>query len=166
MEIDDIFLEKKFSKNNFQKQISPKILKVAKKVAAVTSKKGKVWGDIKNQFNADEWFSQNVKFELHHTSTQGDNAVYEICEIIEKINTNKLADIILLARGGGDSKLRNAVFNDKDLIEYISKTMIPIIAGIGHNDDITFTDLMVHESCYTPTAAVVKIINSVKPEKS
>ncbi|WP_320673518.1 exodeoxyribonuclease VII large subunit [Prochlorococcus sp. MIT 1341] len=66
-------------------------------------------------------------------------------------------DALVIARGGG-SREDLIVFDDENLCRAIAKLPIPIITGIGHEDDITVADLVADLRASTPTAAIVSLL--------
>ena len=71
------------------------------------------------------------------------------------------ADAILLVRGGGSFEDLNA-FNDEALARTIATLRTPIIAGIGHESDITIAELVADRRASTPTAAAETLTYSYR----
>lgn len=70
-------------------------------------------------------------------------------------------DVIVLARGGG-SREDLMVFDDEDLCREIAKFPVPVVTGLGHEDDLTVADLVADYRAATPTAAIVDILPSLQ----
>lgn len=69
-------------------------------------------------------------------------------------------DAVVLARGGG-SREDLSVFDGEALARSLAACPVPVICGLGHEDDTTIADLVADYSAATPTAALVAVL----PEK-
>ena len=65
-------------------------------------------------------------------------------------------DALVLARGGG-SREDMAVFDDEGLCRDLAAYPLPIVTGLGHEDDLTVADLIADHRAATPTAAIVSL---------
>ena len=82
-----------------------------------------------------------------------------------RVVLNKLADqaarlaldALVLARGGG-SREDLAVFDDEDLCRDLANFPVPVVTGLGHDDDLTVADLVADHRAATPTAAMVALL--------
>ncbi|MEB3332537.1 MAG: exodeoxyribonuclease VII large subunit [Synechococcaceae cyanobacterium] len=63
-------------------------------------------------------------------------------------------EAIVLARGGG-SREDLAVFDGESLARRLAAFPVPVICGLGHEDDVTIADLVADHRAATPTAALV-----------
>jgi len=70
-------------------------------------------------------------------------------------------DAVVLARGGG-SREDLAVFDGEELARLIAVCPLPVVTGLGHEDDTTIADLVADYRAATPTAAIVALL----PERS
>tara|TARA_Y100001968_G_scaffold113328_1_gene102738 strand:+ start:675 stop:1835 length:1161 start_codon:yes stop_codon:yes gene_type:complete len=96
---------------------------------------------------------------------QGNNE-QQLWSILNKLKLNKLKlDAIVIARGGG-SREDLMIFDSEIIAREIVKFPIPVITGIGHEDDLTVLDLVSDHSAATPTAAIVDLLPSIDIEKS
>tara|TARA_Y100001968_G_scaffold49997_2_gene40428 strand:- start:17433 stop:18587 length:1155 start_codon:yes stop_codon:yes gene_type:complete len=68
-------------------------------------------------------------------------------------------DALILARGGG-SREDLILFDDEELCRQVADFPIPVITGIGHEDDLTVIDLVSDHRSATPTAAIVDLLPS------
>ena len=64
---------------------------------------------------------------------------------------------LVLARGGG-SREDLAVFDNEELCRLLARYPIPVVTGLGHEDDLTVADLVADHRAATPTAAIVALL--------
>ncbi len=89
----------------------------------------------------------------------------ELKEILNSLKINKLTlDAIVIARGGG-SREDLMLFDSEIVAREIATCPIPVITGIGHEDDLTISDLVSDHRAATPTAAIVDLLPSRALEK-
>lgn len=67
-------------------------------------------------------------------------------------------EAIVLARGGG-SREDLAVFDGEELARLLACSPVPVVTGLGHEDDTTIADLVADYRAATPTAAIVALLN-------
>ena len=89
---------------------------------------------------------------LYPTLVQGADAPAAIAAALAAAIGRAECDLLLLVRGGGSLEDLWA-FNDEALARQIAGSPIPIIAGIGHETDVTIADLVADRRAATPTAA-------------
>ena len=77
-------------------------------------------------------------------------------EVIEAADGLGL-EAIVLARGGG-SREDLAVFDGERLARALASCPLPVVTGLGHEDDTTIADLVADYRAATPTAAVVSLL--------
>ncbi|SBO44774.1 exodeoxyribonuclease VII large subunit [Cyanobium sp. NIES-981] len=66
-------------------------------------------------------------------------------------------EAVVLARGGG-SREDLAVFDGAELARVLAQAPVPVVSGIGHEDDTTIADLVADYRAATPTAALVALL--------
>lgn len=89
---------------------------------------------------------------IYPTLTQGTAAAPAIVKALNRANQRQEADVLLLVRGGGSLEDLWA-FNEINVAEAIRNSQIPIVAGIGHEVDVTISDLVSDLRAPTPSAA-------------
>ena len=83
-----------------------------------------------------------------------------ICQAIARLGERAAAldlDALVLARGGG-SREDLAVFDGEALARSIAGCPLPVVCGLGHEDDTTIADLVADYRAATPTAALVALL--------
>ncbi len=88
---------------------------------------------------------------------QGDEAPYEIDEAIKTVNNSSLADVIILARGGGSLEDLQA-FNTEKVARAVYRSKIPLISAVGHEIDFTIADFVADLRAPTPSAAAELVV--------
>jgi len=92
----------------------------------------------------------------------GQQAPRQIAEAIERLNREKSVDVIALVRGGGRVE-ELAIYNDIEIAAAICKSQIPVITGIGHQQDNHLADQMADIAEITPTAAGNRLAQIAQP---
>ncbi len=118
-------------------------------VALVTSPTGAVLQDILS--TASRRFAP-VKFLVVESLMQGAEAPADLVAAIKYLNRMALADVIVLARGGGSLEDLWA-FNDENVARTIFDSAIPVISAVGHETDYTISDFVADYRAPTPTGA-------------
>lgn len=83
----------------------------------------------------------------------------EIKDAIEKINRHQMCDCICIVRGGGNVEVLVS-FSQPEVLQAIHKSEIPIITGIGHQNDDLLCDRVADYNADTPTGAA-EILNEM-----
>ena len=107
-------------------------------IGVLTSKTGSVIRDI---INVSTRRNPNCYIRLIPVPVQGEGSAKEIAKGIKLINEKKLADVIILARGGGS--LEDLwPFNEEIVARAIFNSNLPIISAVGHETDFTISDFV------------------------
>ena len=139
-------LEKEGLFDNVHKKRIPMYPKI---VGVLTSQTGAVIRDI---INVSTRRNPNVYIRLLPVPVQGPDAAEKIVKAIETMNQNKLADIIIVARGGGS--LEDLwPFNEEIVARAIYNSELPVISAVGHETDFTIADFVADLRAPTPSAA-------------
>lgn len=83
---------------------------------------------------------------------QGAEAPGEIAAAIQYANRYKLADLLIVGRGGGSIEDLWA-FNDERVAYAIYASEIPVISAVGHEPDVTISDFVADLRAATPSNA-------------
>ncbi len=149
-------LKNKLTKEGIFNRPTKELNYFPKKIAVITSKTGAVIHDISSTIGHR---NPNLKIELFESSVQGDSAVKELVSAVKKADQSD-ADALIIARGGG-STLDLWPFNDEQLVRLLSSLSKPVISSIGHETDVTLTDLAADYRVETPTAAANKVTPAI-----
>ena len=120
-----------------------------KVIGVLTSRTGAVIRDI---INVSTRRNPNTYIRLLPVPVQGKTASLEIAKGIKIMNEKKLADVIILARGGGSIE-DLWPFNEEVVARAIFESEIPIISAVGHETDFTIADFVADLRAPTPSAA-------------
>lgn len=133
----------------FSPMFKKKIPYMPKTIGVLTSKTGSVIRDI---INVSTRRNPNVYIRLFPVPVQGEGAGEKIADAIRIMNEKKLADVLILARGGGS--LEDLwPFNEECVARAIFDSKIPIISAVGHETDFSISDFVSDLRAPTPSAA-------------
>lgn len=143
-------LKAKLEKEGLFEQSHKKAIPLYPKVVGVlTSQTGAVIRDI---INVSTRRNPNVYIRLLPVPVQGPGAAEQIADKIRIMNEKKLADVLIIGRGGGS--LEDLwPFNEEIVARAIYDSKIPIISAVGHETDFTIADFVADLRAPTPSAA-------------
>jgi len=122
---------------------------LSQKIGVVTSPSGAAIRDILKVL--DRRFP-NLEILISPTRVQGEEAPAEIVKGLRRLYQIDGLDLIILARGGG-SKEDLWAFNEEAVAREIVKSPVPVISAVGHEIDITISDLVADLRVATPSMA-------------
>lgn len=118
-------------------------------IGVVTSPSGAVWQDIQNVARRRYPLAE---LRLSPSAVQGDSAAGQVARAIAGLNEEGLADVIIVARGGGS--LEDLwCFNSEEVARAMFASGIPVVSGVGHETDHTIADDVADRRAPTPSAA-------------
>jgi exodeoxyribonuclease VII large subunit len=137
------------AKGWFDKSRKKPLPTAPKTIGVITSPTGAVIQDMINVLSR-----RHAKFHLllNPVKVQGDGAAQEIAMAIDHFNKYKLADVLIVGRGGGSLEDLWA-FNEEIVAEAIYRSEIPIISAVGHETDFSIADFVADIRAPTPSAA-------------
>ena len=94
----------------------------------------------------------SVQVLISPCRVQGEGSSEEIAQAIADLQLLSDVDVIIVARGGGSIEDLWS-FNTEAVARAIASSRIPVIAGVGHETDVTIADLVADLRAPTPTAA-------------
>jgi len=116
------------------------------KIGIVTSETGAVLQDIKNVIGR----RYPLEIIVSPTAVQGEDAHQQIAAAIRRIDGK--VDVIIVARGGGSFE-DLFPFNHPEVVKAIAACRTPVVSAIGHEVDVTLSDLAADVRAPTPSAA-------------
>lgn len=152
-------LEKEGFFNPENKRPLPRFPKTA---AVVTSDTGAAVRDIINILGR-RWPQTEVI--MCPVSVQGELAVPEMLETLDRLYALGRADVIIIGRGGGSAEDLWA-FNSEELARKIYASPVPVISAVGHETDFTICDFVADMRAPTPSAAAELAVPDCKEVQS
>jgi exodeoxyribonuclease VII large subunit len=124
------------------------------KVAVITSPTGAAIRDflkiIHRRF-------ANIEIIVVPVKVQGEGAAEEMVQALETVNRELAVDVIVLTRGGGSLEDLWA-FNSEALALAIRASRVPVVSAVGHEIDVTISDLAADFRAPTPSAAAELLV--------
>ncbi len=124
-------------------------------VGIVTSGSGAAIRDILQILQKGAPF---VDVVIRSVRVQGEHAAGEISQAVEELNSFGCVDLIIVSRGGGSSEDLWA-FNEEAVARAIYNSGIPVISAVGHQINVTLSDLTADVFVETPSAAAKIIVD-------
>ncbi len=142
----------------FDSKYKKPIPKFPKSIGVLSASTGSVIRDI---INVSTRRNPNCYIKLLPVPVQGKGAGEKIAEAIKTMNEHQLADVIILARGGGS--LEDLwPFNEEIVAHAIFESELPIISAVGHETDFTIADFVADLRAPTPSAAAELAVPNVE----
>ncbi len=119
------------------------------RVGIITSPTGAAIHDIISVFKR-RYPATNLL--IYSAQVQGEFAAQSLVSAIKIADTRQEVDVIILGRGGGS--LEDLwPFNEEIVARAIFNCSIPVVSAVGHESDVTISDLVADIRAATPTAA-------------
>ena len=130
---------------------------VIQRIALITAPNSDGWRDFRHELDANPYGYRFIITEFF-SQVQGQGAEKQILNQLEMIRDEKPDyDAVVIVRGGG-SQLDFGPFDTYELSLAIAGFPILVISGIGHERNVSITDLMSHLSVKTPTKAAAFLV--------
>jgi exodeoxyribonuclease VII large subunit len=133
---------------------------VPQRIAIISSKNAAGYSDFMNHLRSNS-FGYVFYTALIEASLQGTETEQGIINALDRIALNlDLFDLVVIIRGGG-SQTDLSWFDNYNIAYHITQFPLPVITGIGHEKDVSVTDMVAYMALKTPTAVADFIIDSV-----
>ena len=123
-------------------------------VALVTSPTGAVIHDLQETI----WERYpNMGVVVYPVQVQGAAAPLSVSRALRRCNDDELAQVIVVARGGGSFEELYA-FNTEVVARAILGSRLPVVTALGHTSDRTVADMVADVEARTPTEAGSRVV--------
>lgn len=131
------------------------------RIAIVSARGAAGYGDFVRHLH-DNPMRLRFDTQLFEAVMQGERTAPTIIAALEQI-IDRLDDfdVVVIIRGGG-AGIDLAAFDDYDLAAAIAQFPLPVIAGIGHERDVTVLDYVANIRVKTPTAAAALLTDTLR----
>lgn len=140
------------------------IPKLPRKFAVISSESAAGYLDFIKHLHENE-YGYRFQTTLFTAPMQGEAAPAGIIEAMDRVAQNLSSyDALLILRGGGSTQdLR--CFDDYELAVNIAQFPLPVITGIGHEQDFHIADMVANTYLKTPTAIANFIVDKFSSEE-
>ena len=131
-----------------------------RKIAVVTAQTAAGYGDFMNELTQNPW---GFRFEvtLFPALVQGELAEASMVKALHEVAKQaENFDAVVIIRGGG-SVADLACFDGYELAYTVTEMLLPVIAGIGHDRDVSVLDMVAAISLKTPTAVAQFLVQKM-----
>ena len=126
-------------------------------IGLITSDDSAAYNDFISELRKSGY---GFKVYLRNTLMQGKNAPKDVCRAFAELQRLDGLEAIIITRGGG-SLAELSCFDSALIAEAIAACPVPVLSGIGHEINITVTDLAAHTCAKTPTAIAQHLVTRV-----
>ncbi|MDX9800019.1 MAG: exodeoxyribonuclease VII large subunit [Spirochaetia bacterium] len=137
------------SEGLFDEAHKKKLPLMPKRIGVVTSPTGAAIKDILRVLKRR---NNRINLIVLPAPVQGDDAARLIAAQIRRANMLKIADVLIVGRGGGSLEDLLA-FSSEEVVRAIYESEIPVISAVGHEIDVSLSDFAADLKAPTPSAA-------------
>lgn len=128
---------------------------IPRHIAIISSPQAAGYADFIKILN-DRWGGMRV--DVAAVQVQGADAPDQIIRALNYFSTQEqLPEVVVIIRGGGSADDLSA-FNDEQLVRAIAASRVPTLTGIGHEVDLSLSDLAADVYAATPSNAAQIIV--------
>jgi exodeoxyribonuclease VII large subunit len=133
----------------FDEAIKRPLPRLPRRIGVVTSPSGAAIRDILHILRRR---FPSVPVVIYPVPVQGEGAAAKIAAMLALASARAECDVLILARGGGSLEDLWS-FNEELVARAIRASAIPVIAGVGHEVDVTIADFAADRRAPTPSGA-------------
>ena len=133
---------------------------VPQRIAVISSKSAAGYSDFIRHLK-DNSYGYAFYTALFETIMQGTETEQSVISALDRIAAkSEIFDVVAILRGGG-SQSDLSWFDSYNIAYHVTQFPIPVITGIGHEKDMSVTDMVAFQSLKTPTAVADHLISCV-----
>jgi exodeoxyribonuclease VII large subunit len=127
------------------------------RIGLITAYDSAAYNDFMSELQLSGW-----GFQVYFMKAlmQGKGAQADVCRALKELDRMDTVEVIVITRGGG-SIAELSCFDSEQIAVTISQCTKPVISGIGHEINVTVTDLAAHTFQKTPTATAQFLVERV-----
>lgn len=122
-------------------------------IGLVTSATGAAWRDVV----AVAHRRGGARILLSPAQVQGEAAVKSLLAALSRLTQVAEVDVVIIGRGGGAGEDLMA-FNDERLVRALAACRVPVVSAVGHDIDVTLSDLVADLRAATPSEAAELVV--------
>ena len=127
-------------------------------IGLITSDDSAAYNDFISELRKSGY---GFKVYARDTVMQGKNAPKDVCRALADLQRIDGVEAIVITRGGG-SLAELSCFDNAFIAEAVGACPVTVLSGIGHEINITVTDLAAHTYAKTPTAIAQHIVTRAR----
>ena len=138
-----------------------KLARPTLRIAVVSSATAAGYRDFMQEISRSNY---RFRITLFESLMQGDCGERSVIDAIDAIaDREEEFDVMVVIRGGGSTS-DLALFDSYRIASHIAQFPLPVITGIGHDKDVSVSDMVAHTSCKTPTAVATLLMELADQE--
>lgn len=122
------------------------------RIAVITSESGSAWQDICEVLRRRYPIAEVLLLPVAVQGTAAPREIVDALTTLDRYAATRRVDVAILARGGGANADLMA-FNDEAVARAIFSCRVPLVSGVGHEDDESISDFVADRRAETPSAA-------------
>ncbi len=128
---------------------------VPEHIGLITAANSAAYADFTKILN-ERWGGVDISYIDSYV--QGEQAPAQLVAAIEQLNRlPKMPEVLVITRGGGSAE-DLAAFNDERVVRAVSASRIPTLVAIGHEIDLSLSEMAADARASTPTNAAQSVV--------